>query len=360
MCSITGRLLKQSNKSPGQPIRRNIPLVDDMASYMSDRLERMLNSKEKEEKKAFGTHWKSFIPFPSTDRILLFSSSYDAGTWTGYVSKHQADGAVVQTVIPDLGTGSLMVKSPVAGDDNGITCAFDKGYVVTYDSRLNEVQKVPVHDNIITGLLSGNDGRFITTCSADWSISQVDMKTGVTRKRIRSAHRSHVLSIDCLPSNDSNIFLTCGKDNELVTWDLRELRSGSHFYTLPQSCPSTVKFCTDENYFQVGTYDGHVLLFDMRKNVMEVQSREIQANSRIHRIKSLARNELFAVISDHRVLTILKEKSLDCVYEGSGSVEASGWIRDAYLVGPFGHPVTVGYGVQQCVQHHLLMPKVGT
>ena len=344
MCSITGRLRQPSNKAPGQKTVRNIPLIDDMTSPLAEKAKQALAEVSKQEV-PFGSYWQSMRYMPSTSRLILLSSSYDKGTWEGYVTKFDDQMRVTQTVNPGLGSGSVLVRSPVAEDENGITCAFAAGYVVTYDSRLDEVSRLPVHDSMITGLVAGNGGRFLTTCSTDQSISQVDVKTGVTRKKIRTAHLSHVLSIDCLPSNDSNIFLSCGKDKEIVSWDLRNQKAGTSF-AFCNSCPSALQYCaSDENYFLVGTYDSHVLLFDVRSNKAEVQARDMQVD-RIHRIKRLDGGRV-AVIGNHNVLNVVKELSIQSMYEGSAL--HTGNIRDAELIK--GQLFSIGHGLQQLVKH---------
>lgn len=306
----------------------------------------------------FGTHWQSMLFMPSSNRLSLLSNAYDGITWDGYVSKLDEKMLVVQKDNPGLGGGSLLVSTPVDGDDEGITGAFDRGYLVTYDSRLNEKSKLPVHEGIITGMVPGNGGRFVTTCSTDQSISQVDLNTGATRKRIGTAHLSHVLSIDALPSNDSNLFITCGKDKEIVTWDLRDRLSGS-YYAYCNSCPSAVQYCErDEQYFVVGTYDSHLMLFDTRNNRTEVQSRSMECKriTKIRRIPIPAAAAaagvtcgLMAVMSDHNVVSIVKELSLGSVYQGS-SIH-TGIITDLQVIR--GEVFTIGHGIQHLVQHTL-------
>lgn len=228
---------------------------------------------------------------------------------------------------------------------------------MSFDEKLDDCERMPVHDSRITGLLSGHSARFLTTCSTDQAIAQCDLSTGTIRKRIRSAHRSHVLSMDCLPSNDENLFLSVGKDQALVTWDLRDRQPGVTFCSFPGSCPSAVSFCRNEDYFVIGTYDGTLLLFDRRYNRSEIISHRLCGPARVHRLKKLTavtghKDELTAIISDSSVVNVITESSLDVMYtDTSGSLTANQWIRDVEVID--GQVFSVGIADQQFRKHHI-------
>lgn len=325
------------------------------------------------------TDWLSLLFNETNDRLLLLSSSLGpTSASSGILSKwimtptgFQSVQRVEPLLYPPtagyenkrnnlkLGRGTVMCRST----DGNVVCGFDRGLVLSFDEKLDEEARIPVHEDRVTGLVSGNSGRFITSCSFDQSIAQVDVKTAVVRKRITNAHRSHVTSVDSLPADDAAIFLTCGKDGAITQWDFRVRDSGFTNFAAPVSCPTAVSFCRKEEYFVVGTRDGIVCLYDRRCTVAEVQSTRVQGTngSRVYRLKRLTgitndqHNDLMAIISDDPVLAVMRETSLDFIYTGIGnrtSDTTDGRIRDVEVVK--GQVVSVGLGQEEFTQHNVI------
>lgn len=348
----------------------NIPLVSQLDSPLNQRVTQKVTADlDTVKQQKYGTQWESVLYH--RDNVYILSGNYDSPVaFDGFISKMDLNAALIcnyemekdtslnrNVVVSDnraikggwieQGAGSEMVVSK----DGNITIGLDRGTVVTYDPDLKQqVSSLSPHSSVITGLLSSADGILITSCSYDKSIVQVDLEATSIKASISPAHGAPITAIAPDPENESNVFVTGAKDKQIVGWDLREHYGRKKFATLA-SIPSAIYWSTSNtNYIYVGTYNSSVVLFDRRSadaQVAELASRQMDVNE-IHRIKPL-HNKQLAIVSKHPVLNVLKEESLEPVYQGSNYHEK--WIRDVVQIDS--KVYSIGMQCYHLVEHHI-------
>ena len=295
----------------------------------------------------FGSHWETVCC--THDKMFLLSCNFSGATRDAFLTRLDTDsnlGNVLHTRNPLLGTGSHLVPTC----ENTVTCAFDNGYVVTFDTELEEMARKGLHDEMITGLISCGSGSILTSCSWDSSICQLDVREGLVKKKITNAHVGHVNSIDCKPSDDVNVCLSVGQDKAITVWDMRTINAGQTFCHTTTT-PNVVSFSAkDENHFYVGATDSTLSIFDLRNNRNELHS-QILNRQPIRRLRKLVLfgHSIIAVVCDNNKLTLFNEVSLQPMYCGS-SLHAA-WIRDVIVIN--NKIFTVGHDLPQLVEHQI-------
>lgn len=322
---------------------RNIPVFN-----MTSPINQIAENKDFDRSNdPYGRHWESLCWID--EKLFLLSCNFSGATRDGYLTRLDAGsdfGTALNTVNPLLGTGSHLV----ATCENTLTCAFDNGNAVTFDSEMEEMARIGLHDEMVTGLISCGSGGILTSSSWDSSICQTDLREGHIKKKITNAHVGHVNSMDCKPSDDVNVCLSVGQDKAITVWDMRTVNAG-HPFCHTTTTPNVVSFSAkDENHFYVGATDSTLSIFDLRNNRNELHSQTLSGET-IRRLRMLVVSDhsIIAVICDNNKLTLLNEGSLLPIYSGSSS--HSGWIRDVTVIN--NKIYTVGHDVTHLVEHQI-------
>lgn len=119
------------------------------------------------------------------------------------------------------------------------------------------------HDGGITSLALAPDGRRLASAGTDHSIRLWDMASMLCTKTFVAAHQGPVWKV--VFSADPNVFLSCGKDGKVCSWDMRLNRPATVVGLFPFGPTALDWQPSAGSTFAVGLLTGEVVVRDLRE-----------------------------------------------------------------------------------------------
>jgi WD40 repeat protein len=178
--------------------------------------------------------------------LILSTSSLTGQYWTGSVWYYKpplkafpssASSQLLKSSVTGLdgdnGTGDVMFLNDTGTDSVDVLVALDNGSVdhlsLNFSKEevgpsffyLDRVATISEQDDVVSGLAKSPDGNTVVAASYDGSVIALDTATlGLTQTYAR-AHDNLILAV-ATATKDSNLFVTCGQDGLVASWDLRD------------------------------------------------------------------------------------------------------------------------------------------
>lgn len=158
------------------------------------------------------------------------------------------------------GTSSVLFVSFHSGLDNKccvIPLSLDK-----QENLATKKKCVSVHTNYVSGCCFANTDMQILTSSGDGTCALWDVESGQLLQSFH-AHTADVLSLDFIPSETGNIFISGGCDKKANVWDMR---SGQNIQSFEnhESDVNCVKFHPSGDAFASASDDATCRFYDLR------------------------------------------------------------------------------------------------
>lgn len=160
------------------------------------------------------------------------------------------------------------------------------------------------HDGGITSLALASDGRRLASSGTDYAIKLWDMGSMQCSKTFVAAHQGAVWKV--VFSADPNVFLSCGKDGKVCSWDMRLNRPATAVGLFP-SGPTTLDWQPSTgSSFAVGLLTGEVVVRDLREPKEDVlRLPAVPTGKAVHRLLFCPESpSLLATCADDRLFRV--------------------------------------------------------
>lgn len=275
----------------------------------------------------YGNSFESFC-FTSNDQILVASSNLYGRYLHGYITRYSS--------LKDVPKKPNLYINPEAGGCSNLLqikenylAAFDSGHIISFTNDLQQISSQLQHEEPITQVNCNRDrNKFVSGCFGG-SIILWDYDSFTPLKILNDAHSGVVWTAD-FNHLDENMLLSVGQDKLVIVWDIRTPKPASLLSSLDVEPTSLVWSQKDISLATVGTSDGRLLLFDIRKPRNEIHN--ISACSkRIYRLRNVLGGAAIAVCQNNEGFYVFHSETFDLIYKDTSSHK--GWVRDVLETG---------------------------
>ncbi|XP_045464576.1 methylosome protein 50-like [Harmonia axyridis] len=245
-----------------------------------------------------------FIDFNSKSEAIIGSSNINGTLWDGSTAVFQST-----TDLENLKWSKFYIGSSVCDakylDDITIVLAEDTGDVQVLDIDENVTISpylVYKHFSRVPQIAVWFKSSKILTCS-DRTVAVIDIEC--SRKIIfPDYHTESIYSVDSL-TNNSNHFVSCGADRNVLIWDRRDHDTASVLYTDEFADLTSVAWNqSNEDFIVCGTEGGTVYHLDRRQPKSTLEFHHCFEN-RIHRLSFNPNSNQVAICGDTNEVIVL-------------------------------------------------------
>jgi WD40 repeat protein len=272
--------------------------------------------------KAFGKSIDSLHIF-NDGQVVIGSSNLFGQQMNGFVTKYLRIEDVPLMPVLTLNPNYGGICNLIATRDKKLICGFDSGHISLLNEDLEEQIGVIYHDNQLCRLNVNKLQTKTVSCSYDSSIIVLDLQTFLPNKCYSYAHSSYIWDVD-FNLIDDNMLLSCGRDRDVLIWDLRQSKPASKLVSLKSEPTALCWSSKDTSNAYIGSSCGQLLLFDVRRPGHEIAVRNI-SNKSIYRLKTVLNGNSVAVCADETNFQVYSFDLLNCIYENN--TKHSDWIR---------------------------------